>query len=221
MYRQSGIMMIEVMLSVLLISIGILGVASLQTYSLRSNQSSYWRSVAADLANDMAERIRANRSPKIVLRDGTSAVVDENNKTVVLPPDYGKLKCTIATDTAKTISCAWVSGYTPPTTAGGDIAKADLAAWMTLARASLPMGSTGGAIVCRASSDDSPTGTSPVLDPSDSNFATKTGCLSPSAGTYSAAPYVIKVWWQDIRPARGESTASDTSATLLLYSTTI
>ena len=55
-----GFTLIEVLIAVLVLSIGLLGLASLQANSLRNNYSAYMRSQASILANDMADRIRAN-----------------------------------------------------------------------------------------------------------------------------------------------------------------
>ena len=58
--RVSGFTMIEVMVAVLVLSVGLLGLASLQANSLRQNSSAYLRTQAIILANDMADRMRAN-----------------------------------------------------------------------------------------------------------------------------------------------------------------
>ncbi len=56
----SGFTLIEVLIAVLVLSIGLLGLASLQATSLKNNYSAYMRSQAAILANDIADRIRSN-----------------------------------------------------------------------------------------------------------------------------------------------------------------
>lgn len=58
--RQRGLSMIEVLVAIVIISLGLLGMAGLQAASLRSSQSAFYRAQAAQLANDMAERMRAN-----------------------------------------------------------------------------------------------------------------------------------------------------------------
>ena len=55
--------LIEVMVAVFILASGLLGLGALQARSLQFNLSAHNRSVAADLAADLAERIRANRSP--------------------------------------------------------------------------------------------------------------------------------------------------------------
>lgn len=58
---QAGFTLIEVLIAVLVLSIGLLGLAALQTSGLGMNHSAYLRSQATILAADMADRMRANR----------------------------------------------------------------------------------------------------------------------------------------------------------------
>ena len=58
--RQQGFSLIEVLVSVVIMSVGILGVAGLQVLSLQQNRSSLFRSEALMLGSDMLDRMRAN-----------------------------------------------------------------------------------------------------------------------------------------------------------------
>ena len=60
--RAAGFTLIEVLISVLVMSIGLLGLASLQATSLRFNSDSSAQTQAAYLTSDMADRMRANVS---------------------------------------------------------------------------------------------------------------------------------------------------------------
>ena len=60
--RQRGVSLIEVLIAVLVLAIGLLGIAGLQTASLTTNNISYQYSQAATLAQSMAERMRANQT---------------------------------------------------------------------------------------------------------------------------------------------------------------
>lgn len=53
--------MIEVLVTLLIISLALLGTAGLQAYSMRLNQGGQFRSLAVFLAADLAERMEANR----------------------------------------------------------------------------------------------------------------------------------------------------------------
>jgi type IV pilus assembly protein PilV len=58
---QRGFTLIEVLVAVLVLSIGLLGLAALQATSLRFNHSAYMRTQATILAQDIADSMRANR----------------------------------------------------------------------------------------------------------------------------------------------------------------
>lgn len=57
---SKGVTLIEVMVAIIITSIGILGFTSLQFLGLNSNQSAYSRSQASFIATSMSERMRAN-----------------------------------------------------------------------------------------------------------------------------------------------------------------
>lgn len=59
---QSGMTLVEVLVTLVLISVGLLGVAALQLTTLKNNQESYVRSQAAMLAADMLDRMRSNQT---------------------------------------------------------------------------------------------------------------------------------------------------------------
>jgi type IV pilus assembly protein PilV len=60
--RITGSTLVEVLVSLVVLSIGLLGVAALQLSSLRANSSAAQRSQATFLAYDIADRMRANRN---------------------------------------------------------------------------------------------------------------------------------------------------------------
>jgi type IV pilus assembly protein PilV len=57
---SSGFTLLEVLIALVVISIGLLGLAGLQTVSLRNTGVSTSRTIATQLAYDMADRLRAN-----------------------------------------------------------------------------------------------------------------------------------------------------------------
>jgi len=63
--RQSGSTMIEVLVSMVIIAIGLLGFAGLLAQAMKSSQTAYFRSQATFLAYDIVERMRANRGAAI------------------------------------------------------------------------------------------------------------------------------------------------------------
>lgn len=60
MATQGGLSMIEVLVAVAILSVGLLGTASLQMQSKRANLGSVERTLASVLVNDVFERMRAN-----------------------------------------------------------------------------------------------------------------------------------------------------------------
>jgi len=58
--RQRGVSLIEVLVAVLIFSLGLIGMAGLMMLATRSNQSAYLRTQVAFLANGIADRMRAN-----------------------------------------------------------------------------------------------------------------------------------------------------------------
>lgn len=84
-YRSSrhgsrGFTLVEVMVSLLILALGLLGMTALQNEALRFNQAAFLESQALFLAADMAERIRANHSSNgyalLFTEDAPEAPVD-------------------------------------------------------------------------------------------------------------------------------------------------
>ena len=74
---QSGFSLIEALVAFLILSVGMLGIASLQTVSLRAGHTASLRSVAVIKSGEIMERIRAN--PTQVLSYVSSAGVAGTN----------------------------------------------------------------------------------------------------------------------------------------------
>lgn len=58
--RQHGITMVESLVALVVLSVGMLGIAGLYVSSLKAGRSALVRTQAVNLVNDMADRIRAN-----------------------------------------------------------------------------------------------------------------------------------------------------------------
>ena len=58
--RQRGVSLIEVMMAVLIFSVGLIGLASLMVMATRSNHAAYLRTQVTFLASNMADRMSAN-----------------------------------------------------------------------------------------------------------------------------------------------------------------
>lgn len=60
MRKQGGFTLIEVLVTVVVLAIGLLGLAGLQATALSFNSTAYQRSQATNLAYDIIDRMRAN-----------------------------------------------------------------------------------------------------------------------------------------------------------------
>lgn len=58
---QNGFTLLEVLIALLVLSIGLLGLAALQTVGLKSNQMAAMRTQATQAAYDITDRMRANQ----------------------------------------------------------------------------------------------------------------------------------------------------------------
>ena len=56
--KQRGLTLIEVLISIVILGVGLLGLAGLHSLSLRLTQNSYLIAVATQQAQDMVERMR-------------------------------------------------------------------------------------------------------------------------------------------------------------------
>lgn len=107
---QSGATLIEVLISLLILAIGLLGMTGLQTVSLRNTQSAYLRTQASIASNDIIERIRANLQ-------GVEANSYDANAGAV------------------TAACNTITGCS-----AGELAANDIAEWKAALAADLPSG---------------------------------------------------------------------------------
>ena len=58
--RQNGFSLVEVLIALIIMSVGMLGIASLFVQSMQAGRTSMFRHHAVTLAGDVADRIRAN-----------------------------------------------------------------------------------------------------------------------------------------------------------------
>ena len=85
--RQSGIGLIEILVSVLLISVGFLAAARMQVEGMRYSQSAYYQSQAYFMASDMIDRMRSNVEGVALghYNDQTTSATAENPECGVNP----------------------------------------------------------------------------------------------------------------------------------------
>jgi type IV pilus assembly protein PilV len=111
---NSGFSLLEVLVTVLILGIGLLGVAAIQTSSIRNNQSAYERTMAVILTDSVIESIRASRTASIngafnkVCAAGAPA---SGIQGVELSKWSDKLKKTLGSDACGEIYCATGNCY--------------------------------------------------------------------------------------------------------------
>tara|TARA_B110000208_G_C11675202_1_gene396666 strand:- start:240 stop:686 length:447 start_codon:yes stop_codon:yes gene_type:complete len=76
--NYQGFGLIEILVSMLLLNIGLLGLLGLQTLGLQAERSAFFRTSASLISTDAVERIRANRTG-FVASDYSSATSDAND----------------------------------------------------------------------------------------------------------------------------------------------
>jgi type IV pilus assembly protein PilV len=71
--RQAGFSLVEVLIALVIMSVGMLGIAGLYVQSLQAGRTSMFRHHAVTLASDVADRIRANPLAGIAYIDPVGA----------------------------------------------------------------------------------------------------------------------------------------------------
>ncbi|PPC89987.1 MAG: type IV pilus modification protein PilV [Methylobacter sp.] len=97
--KQQGFTLVEVLVTVVLMAVGLLGMASLQLTALRSNHEAYSRSQATQLAYDIADRMRANGA-------ATAAYLSDTTAPEAATCTTGDNPCTACTTIALTCTAA-------------------------------------------------------------------------------------------------------------------
>jgi type IV pilus assembly protein PilV len=141
--RSSGFTLVEVLVAVLILAIGLLGMAGLQVVGLRNNNDAYLRSQATFLAYDLADRMRANKAAL----------------------DLGSYQEVLGNEIDPRIDCISAS------CTSSQMAQVDIYQWLTSLRDALPSGqgtvSRNGAIhVIAITWDDNRDGSVDGSDPS-------------------------------------------------------
>lgn len=101
--RQRGFSMIEVLVTILIVSFGLMGLAALQTRFLSAEMESYQRSQALLLVQDMAARMSANRAQTFI---ATSPYVTGTSSPLGTG-DSPAADCTVLSTIADLDKCEW------------------------------------------------------------------------------------------------------------------
>jgi len=172
--HQSGFSLLEVLIAVVILSIGLLGVGSMQANSLRYNHQAYLRGQAIQLAYDMSDRMRANHATV----DATGATTTEASG--VTKGSYDSRN--VAGNYVAANFNACTKSPAAAAVAGGcsidALAADDQAHWNLLLTTILP---DGAGTVCL---DDTP---------NDGASSGANGCADSTSNNYA-----VKVWWTEL-----------------------
>jgi type IV pilus assembly protein PilV len=94
--RANGFTLVEVLIALLVLSIGMLGIAALYLESLRASRAALVRTEAVTLAADIADRIRANRNPAGAYDCGGTCDAGEGGNAVAIA-DLNDWRTAVAT----------------------------------------------------------------------------------------------------------------------------
>ena len=118
----AGFSLVEVLISIVVLSFGLLGMVGMQAAALQSNRDSRAQSAAVFLARELAETVRGNKSEGIKLAANNPYVGTFSSPLAVAAPSY----------------CLSVAVGTTACTGSGDIANAQMTEWLNRVDAELP-----------------------------------------------------------------------------------
>ncbi|MDO9167110.1 MAG: type IV pilus modification protein PilV [Rhodoferax sp.] len=118
---ESGFSLIEVLISIVVLSFGLLGMVGMQAASLQSNREARLQSSAVVLARELAELMRGNKAIGI-LTTGNPYLGDFVTPLAAATPSY----------------CLNVAPLTTPCTDATDVGNAQMTEWLARVDAELP-----------------------------------------------------------------------------------
>ena len=121
----TGFTLLEIMIALMIFSIGLLGLAGLQATSLEFNRNALSRTLAIQQAENMADRIRAN----LKTFDGT-AIASYDTVTTAMPSE----------PTSAFNNCYYISGSAPTACTPQNLAQIDIFEWQLRNSQILPSG---------------------------------------------------------------------------------
>lgn len=127
-YKSKGFSLFEVLVSILVLALGVIGAAGMQLTALRTSQQSAIQTTALELATELADKMRAN--------DRAMKASDESN--LFLGIDY-------TTSTAPTVPSRFCYDRSASCDAG-QLAAFDIYEWEKRLKEGLP---DGRAVICR------------------------------------------------------------------------
>lgn len=128
MTRQSGVTLVEVLVSMVIMALGLVSLAALQNFTLRYQLGSVHRAQLSGLLSDYAERVRSNLAQAPGQLAGAA-----KDSPYYFSQDWaaqGAAPAAAATNCTGSVTCT-----------ASQLAAADMAEWRTRVRRELPRGS--------------------------------------------------------------------------------
>lgn len=120
---ERGFSLVEVLVSIIILSFSLLGMVGLQATALQSNREARLQSSAGALARELAEMMRGNRGESV--KTGANNPYLGSYNTVPLAPNTASY-------------CMNVAAATTPCTSPADIANAQMTEWLYRVDSTLP-----------------------------------------------------------------------------------
>lgn len=120
-WRQAGFSLVEVLVSIVVLSFGLLGMVGMQAASLQANREARLQSTAVFLGRELAETIRGNKNVGVLASSNPYTGSFSTSPLVVGTPSY-------CLNAAPTTAC----------TSTTDIANAQMTEWLSRVDAELP-----------------------------------------------------------------------------------
>ena len=111
--RQDGVGLIEVLIAVLVLSVGFLAAAQMQVKAMRYSQSAYFRSQANMMLKDIVDRMRSNRAGVLAGHYDNATITNDRTMPACVGDD---LPCSPADLAAKDLY-EWSANLYPPSAA--------------------------------------------------------------------------------------------------------
>lgn len=124
--RQSGVTLVEVLVSMVIMALGLVSLAALQNFTLRYQLGSVHRAQLSGLLSDYAERVRSN------LGQAPGVAATSSQVSYLVADDWDAQK----TDPVVTTSCSGSGTCTDV-----QLVTADMQEWRSRVRRELPRGS--------------------------------------------------------------------------------
>lgn len=105
--HDAGFTLLEVLISILLLGIGVLGMVGLQAWSIRANQQAHYQATAVRLSRELGELMRSNAATASINGTGNPYLFDSSTAAPSAATNCFTNACTAGTDIASWDAYEW------------------------------------------------------------------------------------------------------------------